>query len=567
MNSIAFSPDGKTLAMSTAENSVDLYEASSGNLVRKLAGCKVAGPSAFSRDGKWLATKSEKNIRIWDAQTGKLFQILTGHSDTVVAVAFSPDGELLGSADGAKSLKLWDPQTGKMLHTMTGLQASLVDVAFSPDGKTLAGADGSTLRLWDRETRKLKLQVESSFPASDTFPAPVRSITFSPSGKMLAIASYDNTFNLLDVETGKPKYSFKQNSQPWAAAFSPDEKTVVSACEPKTLYFWSLETAELQMKIGNEARSDSVAFSPDGQTIASGGGFYSNAISLWDARTGKPLRTLTGHESAMKQIAFSPDGKVLAGTVESSSNLYLWDVKTGELLRTVAVSADPYSIDFSPDGKVLASGGGYDDGSLKLLDIETGKPRRALSGSAIQTALNPLTKKMESKRRGVSAVRFSPDGATLAAAVDDGSSVKVWNARTGVLLRRTGLQEREDYGSAFSPDLGLLASSGGAEPTMLEIWDTAKGVLRFGLEGHDEPVVAVAFSPDGKTLASGSLDRTVKVWDVGSGKLIRTLAGHGNSVNAVAFSPDGKTLLSGSADGTVRLWDVQTGEVKEISIL
>ena len=304
-----------------------------------------------------------------------------------------------------------------------------------------------------------------------------------------------------------------------------------------------------------------MAFSPDGKTLASGSGDgvlggSNGTVRLWDMATQQQIAALTGYQNKVSSVAFSPDGKTLAsgswdGTVR------LWDLAThqwtGNTLRsTNAVS----SVAFSPDGKILASGS-FDD-TVRLWDVASGRQiGQPLTGPS---AL-------------VDSVAFSPDGKTLASGSYDGT-VRLWDAAThqqigNPLTRHAGAVDSV----AFSPDGKTLASvsndaTGGAarsEDGTVQLWDVATGrQIGNPLTGHAGEVLSVAFSPDGKTLASGNADQTVRLWNVATGRQIgQPLTGNtgfaDEFVDAVAFSPDGKTLASGSYDGTVRLWDLATG--------
>jgi WD40 repeat protein len=279
---------------------------------------------AFSPDGKLLASGSwDRTARLWDLSSGHELHTLSGHTDLVDTVAFSPDGHTLatGSSASDKTIKLWTVSSGRELRTLSGHQNTVYAVAFSRDGKTLAsGSADNTVKLWNVASG----QVIRTIAAHSNW---VRTVAFSPDGRLLASGGQDNALKLFDANSGLLIRTFP----------------------------------------GHMATVASTAFSPDGRMLASGS--EDNTIKLWDVASGRQLHTLCGHKNIIYSVAFSRDGRTLASAGQDFS-IRLWDVASGLELKSIPDLAR--SVAFSPDGHVLASGtsGGND---IKLWDVSSSR--------------------------------------------------------------------------------------------------------------------------------------------------------------------------------------------------
>jgi serine/threonine protein kinase/uncharacterized protein YjiK len=270
-------------------------------------GVCVDGCVAFSPDAQLLASGSWDNtIKLWEVSTGNTLQTLRGHRDLVLSIALSPNGLLLASGSADSTIKLWEVSTGKALQTLTEQDSWVGTLAFSPDGQILA-AEGAnnTVKLWELNTDKAPQSLTGHENA-------VSSIAFSPDGRLLASASFDSTIKLWELSTGNVLHTLKgHKKEVLTVAFSPDGKFLASGDAVSAIKLWNVSTGKARRTLkGHSNWVLSVTFSPDGRTLASASHDYT--IKLWNVRRGKLLRTLTGHENDVNAIAFSPDGKIFA---------------------------------------------------------------------------------------------------------------------------------------------------------------------------------------------------------------------------------------------------------------
>jgi WD40 repeat protein/basic membrane lipoprotein Med (substrate-binding protein (PBP1-ABC) superfamily)/transcriptional regulator with XRE-family HTH domain len=587
--SVAFSPDGSSLATASDDGTARIWNAATGQELINLHTNATRGRHGvgFSPDGTRLVTASDSGTaKVWDLRTGQELLTLRGHSDWISAVAYSPDGKQLATASEDRTAIVWDAVTGQLLVTLRGHSDEVTDVAFSPDGTRLATSSlDEKVKVWDPSTGREELTISGHS-------APVNGVAFSPDGKRLATTSSDNTAIVWDAMTGRNLLSLRGHTDAlWDVAFSPDGKRLATTSFDGKVILWDTTTGQGLLTLsGHEDLVTGVAFSPDcvqgpnalpeqcGTSLATssldgtakvwnvsfsqelftfyiptisagalspdGGrlaaGLSDGNIKVWDfssalegdVMTGSLQLDFPGHEETVNSLAFSPDGKRLA-TASEDYLAKVWDTATGsELLTLAGHSAGVVQIVYSPDGKHLATSG--KDMTVKVWDAESGKPLLTLSTPVWSYA-----------------IAYSPDGTRLAAALNDGTA-KVWDAATGVEQLTLRGHGSEVWSIAFSPDGKRLATASNDRTAI--VWDATTGQEIFTLRGHRSAINDIAFSPDGTRLATASQDGLVKLWNASTGQETLNLYGQSDPVAGLAFSQDGKRLLTASTDGLVRFY-------------
>jgi WD40 repeat protein len=606
--SLAFSPDGKTLAagrgVPAGSNGVILWDATSGKVLRKLEG-DVANVRAlaYSSDGKavlsWGAVRRNDNTRpavvqLADAATGKeLLQITNDLAPNAgfALIAFSPDAKAFASGDAGVSrgkpkgfIRVWEAASGKKLaewDTTSGPTA----LAFSPDRRLLAGAipgpvgsKGRFVCLWDLETGKELRRMEGAEGIERT----VRSLAFSPDGKVLAAPGPRNSLILWGAAIGKEIRRLEGHTgRVSTVAFSPDGKVLASvSAEDHTVRLWDPDSGTLQHDWKTDATA--LAFSPDGKvlalgTLGDGGGV--GAVRLRDTATGQEVGPNAGHHAPLQSVACPGDGQVVA-TAGKDDAVRLWEASTGKEIH--AFNADSVGVSgvvLSPDGKQLTALG--QDGTVRVWDAATRKELRkfdaAAQGEVRQMTASPdgkllivvgpkgevalwdlaAGKPLRSVRNDggeVVAVAVSPGGRLLAAGSANGN-IRVWDLATGKLRawkkKRDAIRTVPPRALVFSPHGDYLVAS---QPNALRIFEVATGEVVDEIKAPPENSGALALSPDGRVLAVVS-GKAVRLVDLATSDELAVLAGHESKVNAVAFSGDGKRLISVSSDTTGLVWD------------
>lgn len=555
----SFSADGK-LFSTFAGQKLQVVDTKTGKEVNHFAGqFGGQGGPAFSRDGKRLAAVNfdkAQTVAVWDLVSGKmLFQAPLVPNRYVTALALSPDGKILADADNQGVIQLSDVPDGKNVRNLTGHKHLQTTLVFSADGKTLASAgyDGF-VGLWDVAAGKeiRQLTVRGGY---------YQRLAFSPDGSRLAVTGYDS-IHIWDMATGKMIRQW-QADNPASVAFSPDGKVLVSGSQTSSaLRFWETATGkEVNAPIGHHGPVVKVAFSDDGKHVFSGA---DQTVRSWEA-TGAGGKRLVFWQSS---LAFSADGRVLATTHGSYANapttVGLWSLRNAPQPKLLKKLPDGGSIlALSDDGRFVASAqqkSAQQQQAIRMWDTASGKERGLY--------------KLENQDHVVS-VALSPDGKILAVStlmrnqlkgVQQEGTVRLWDVAANKSLRTMAVQGgtlAAGKGSyvhiapagplSFSPDGKFLFMN-----QARRAWDVASA---RDMPFPDMPAQSrcLAFSRDGRFCAWSAPVRempAVHILETASGRRMLLLPQSHSDVISLAFSPDGRRLATGHNDSTTLIWDL-----------
>ena len=577
---VAFGPGGKTLLTAGRDNTIRLWSLADGKELRRFAPPKPAAKSpeekpkkdekaqvdfmklmaggggensriALSADGKTIAVSRGAVIQLYNVETGEELRPIEGKGNGFIGLLFSPDGKTLAGRTADGTLHLWATDTGKEIRQVApsprprndgiafvlggGGDANAPGMAFTPDSKVLAAAatdyikDGEThsVKFWDVATGKETLQIKAA--------GNVGAVAVAPDGQLVAYG-IGNTLHLWDVKTGKEVRQIKPSGgRIVAIAFTPDGKALAIRGRNQKLGLWDPQTGN-ELHLLSDAQADqrsagglmlmmpgvsapemrALAISADGKQVVSAAG---STIRLWETSTGKEVPLSDGHWTVPASITLARDGKTMVSW-GADRVVRRWAAATGKLLGMFAAPPRTTQAALSRDGQTVALANA--DNTIRLHDTATGKELRRFPAGA----------------SGAAALAFAPDAKMLASRDNEGNTIRLYDVAEGRELRQVTLRQERDPAQGF--------------------------VLVLGGGGSRSTGPGLAFSPDGKLLAvpgpgGGDSGNTVVLIDAAAGKALRKIE-LPQSVRSLVFSPDGRTLATENVDRTITLWETASGK-------
>ncbi|MCE9581265.1 MAG: WD40 repeat domain-containing protein [Planctomycetes bacterium] len=560
MHNMVLTPDHKRLIARTDDSEICVWDFEKGTLERKFKGLFNTVSLAISPDGNFVAAGG-REVGIFEIATGKQIQkVALGKDDFVERVAYLPKGTILVGAFGRGSVAYWDVKTGEAMTSHAAGKGEVTGLVLSPDGRTLiTSSEDGKATFWEAGTDKKigDIQVHKGGVV----------LALSPDGKTLACGDRNTGGGgwgepmvvLVDVETRAITKSIAATNRDIVTSldWSPDGKLLVLINSGRARVWDVASNAEVLIGDGHMDHVLAVAISPDGSRVVTGGD--DKTIRIWNAATAKSEAVLKGHTWAVGNLVFRKNGALLVsgavpahdsfvhrGKGTKDATLRVWDVASGKELRQIGNYSDwVQSLVAAPDDPWVYVCSGHSP--IHRWNADTGES----SGDIDTGERNPQN------------LVASKDGRWIAFSDDMTMDVSLWDLKAGKVVQTMKVRGSGTESLDFSPDGELLAERKG--DSTVRFWETATGKQRSTLKVPPKSSPwSAAYSPNGEFLALGTGEGGATICRVKDGKIVMDLAGHLGPVQCIAWSGDGKRLATAGYDSTAILWDVSSlGEEKK----
>ncbi len=625
---ISFTPNSQSLVSASSDKSIRFWSLKGEMISSKLQARESVKSFAFSsKKGVVALLASDNSIQVWDitdSNTSGRRGKISGHTQAITNLVFQAQGEILASLGFDQQVFLWDVENGERVFLTKKLSRTMGIIGLA-DGSFLYSTTEKKLKSWNPQKKQEKNILTLPDKSYDIAIAPrsgllattghdrkiylfeiespegknkaileghrgkVSKLAFSPDESLLASASFDRTIRLWKLDSLEKVAAkvivLEGHSGPVTGlAFHPSENILFSCSQDQTIRIWDTKKGTEKGLLLEQASVLSLAIDPTGDWLASG----SSQVQLWDLKTQQKSMAFSGHSKPVTALAFHPSEPLLASgsqdqtvrlwklgltqeeknisdsqsavfidfhpqenslvSVDQEQQVQLWDIKSKKLTATLPSASDRlWAVRYSPDGKTIAAAGSK---ALYLWSNITKTP-----------ASQPLSLKGHSNL--IWDIAFSPDGKKIASASRD-KTVVIWDIASQKNLRRLENHTDNVWCVAFHPQGKILAT--GSRDNSIRLWNTESGQELAKFIAHQDSVYKIAFHPQGRILASCSRDQTIVLWDIQTHEKLQTLRGHQSYVTAIAFHPQGDLLVSAANDQDIILWDIQTGlELQRLS--
>jgi len=550
---LTFRPDGKLLATIGKDNTTRVWDVANREKPRYnfptvyRDRARMLRRPAFSPDGRYFACGSGNAVNVWDlTNNGELIRSLEGHTDLVYSVSFSAQGDRLLSASWDLTARVWDLATGQSFP-MDGHAAAAWAVDFSPDGNLVAVAGSvadSAIKVYDARTGELIHRLKGHATR-------VGCIAFHPSGRRLVSCSTDQMVRVWELDQGKEVLTLRGNTDlVTRVLFDPKGWWLAASCDDGKLRVWDgtpegEATGRPCLTLNGHTRQVfGLDFSPDGQQLASAS--QDRSVRVWDVAAARTAHKFTGHTDTAFAVTFGRDGLLVSGSYDNTTRV--WDVRKQVQLQQLEVRSRGVAL--SHDGKLLVTSSIAPPFQVSLWDVD-----RHEKSWRLEKRPSPLA----GHSGPAFGVRFSPDDRYVATTGTD-SQLIIWNAATGkqkTQLSRPRSRDRA-WAVAFHPRDHRHLAAGYSEKRVM-IWDYEDSTkVPTILPGHTNDVYSVAYSSDGRWLASASWNEVI-IWDTDTYTEVRRIGGFRGLIWSVAWCPERLLLAVGGGQddsGTIELWDL-----------
>ncbi len=553
---IGFNPTGSRVLGAFEDNSQIVWDVDNGGQIGVLRADAEASGAAFSPDGVRLATFHENDVRLWDLNAGRALAVLHGHTGTISASAFSPDGRTIVTASWDGSARLWDVQSGRLLNLLASETGNVSDASFSPDGRFILTASGSSAFLWDARSGRLVRELRGHARG-------VLTAEFSPDGALIVTSAEDQSARIWETSSGAELKRLDHPARVAHASFTDHGAHIMTIALDATMRLWSTDGTEIAVRRGANGFMD---ISQSGDRILS---MSDAGVEAWRYVGRRELLTLA-QPGRVNAAVTSPRGDRVV-TIQRGGVGRLWNASSGE--QIALLHHDVYAAAFNPDGTQFftltrfgrltkwdaAAGQNVADQTTETLVDEAafsadGSRVVVTAGSSV-LVMNPITgteiARFGTDEHNIEQAWISPDGARVVTATPDGATL-VWDAASGREIGQLAGTHRSILGGSFNADGSRLVTV--SDDATASVWDTNALNLLARLRSDGE-ISSVAISPDGALATIAQMNGSISVFEVATQREIARLGDHIGQIEGVAFSPDGARISSSSRDERTILWD------------